>query len=194
MAKLILDDIALTGANLETLINVFNENMARVETAIENTLSRDGTTPNFMDADLDLNGYCLLNVGCVNFVPGGGDNLAYYNRCNQYIAGQATAIENAVINGGVYTPVCCASNVHRIYLDQDVTLGAPVGALDGQVMNFIIKQDGVGGRTVTWNPIYKWGAGSAPLMTSDPNAKDIVSMQYDTVDEEWICVVNQDIK
>lgn len=42
---------------------VVNEELTKIATALENTVSRDGTTPNTMKADLDLNGHALLNVG-----------------------------------------------------------------------------------------------------------------------------------
>lgn len=40
-----------------------NEAMALIETALDNTLSRDGTVPNQLTSDLDLNGQVLLNSG-----------------------------------------------------------------------------------------------------------------------------------
>lgn len=42
---------------------LINENFQAIQTAIENTLSRDGTTPNFMDTNLDLNSYKIINCG-----------------------------------------------------------------------------------------------------------------------------------
>lgn len=58
MAKLTLNDITSGYASTTAL----NENFALIETALENTLSRDGTTPNSMSADLDMNGNSILNV------------------------------------------------------------------------------------------------------------------------------------
>ena len=57
MAKLILDDI---GGTPNFYVKV-NENSQRIEEALENTLSRDGVGPNFMSADLDMNGFNILN-------------------------------------------------------------------------------------------------------------------------------------
>lgn len=63
MAKLVTVDVTnLTGAE-STAITTINDNFAAVETALEKTLSRDGTTPNTMSADLDLNSNDILNVG-----------------------------------------------------------------------------------------------------------------------------------
>lgn len=65
MAKLTTTDITnISGAETVALASI-NANNALIETAIENTLSRDGTTPNTMSADIDLNGNDLLNVGTI---------------------------------------------------------------------------------------------------------------------------------
>lgn len=58
MPKLTLSDIA-GGYNAPTKINANN---ALIEAALENTLSRDGTSPNQMEADFDMNGYRIVNV------------------------------------------------------------------------------------------------------------------------------------
>lgn len=61
MAKLTLADLASL-ANETSAIDTINANGALIETAMENTLSRDGTSPNQMEADLDLNGNFILNL------------------------------------------------------------------------------------------------------------------------------------
>ena len=55
-----LDSVTHNDTTATTLIN---ENFAALQDAIENTLSRDGSTPNFMDANLDLNSYKIINAG-----------------------------------------------------------------------------------------------------------------------------------
>ena len=42
-----------------------NENFTNINTALNNTLSRDGSLPNAMNADLDLNNNDLLNVNAI---------------------------------------------------------------------------------------------------------------------------------
>lgn len=66
MAKLTTTDLSSL-ANETSAVNVINANNALVETALENTLSRDGTSPNTMSADLDMNGNDILNVGALLF-------------------------------------------------------------------------------------------------------------------------------
>lgn len=64
MAKLTLTDLGTTLSN--TAANTINNNSALIEVAMEKTLSRDGTSPNQMEADLDLNGHDITNVDDLN--------------------------------------------------------------------------------------------------------------------------------
>ena len=70
MAKLTLNTIA-AGYSSTTALNA---NSAATEAAMEKTLSRDGTSPNTMTADLDMNGNNILNsanaLGAVTSVTG----------------------------------------------------------------------------------------------------------------------------
>jgi hypothetical protein len=58
MAKLNLSDIT-EASGFSTTVNANN---ALIETAIENTLSRDGTSPNFHDSTLDMNSNQINNL------------------------------------------------------------------------------------------------------------------------------------
>lgn len=62
MAKLTLSDIVSGYLSADA----YNANNALVEAALENTLSLDGTTPNSMGADFDLNSFDLNNVDILN--------------------------------------------------------------------------------------------------------------------------------
>ena len=61
MAKLTLDTLASL-SNETTAISTINDNSDAIEAAIENTLSRDGTSPNSMGADLDMDSNRILNL------------------------------------------------------------------------------------------------------------------------------------
>lgn len=58
MSKLVLQDIE-SGYGTPTKINANND---AIEAALENTLSRDGTSPNQMEANLDMNSNRILNL------------------------------------------------------------------------------------------------------------------------------------
>lgn len=61
MTKLTLDDLSSL-SNQSSAISTMNENSERIEAAIENTLSRDGTAPNQMNANLDMNSNRIINL------------------------------------------------------------------------------------------------------------------------------------
>lgn len=61
MAKLTLSDLSSL-SNANTAIVTINANSALIEGALENTLSRDGTSPNQMTANLDMNSHRILNL------------------------------------------------------------------------------------------------------------------------------------
>lgn len=59
--KLTLADVS----NLQAITSAaatINANSQAIENAIENTLSRDGTSPNQMGSDFDMNGHAILNL------------------------------------------------------------------------------------------------------------------------------------
>jgi len=58
MAKVSLNNISSGFASVDAL----NTNFDLIETAFDNTLSRDGSSPNTMSADLDMNSYKVLNI------------------------------------------------------------------------------------------------------------------------------------
>lgn len=61
MTKLTLSDIANL-SNETSAVAAVNANSASIETAIENTLSRDGTGPNQMEAAIDMNSNRVINL------------------------------------------------------------------------------------------------------------------------------------
>lgn len=65
MPKLILSDVTNLGGNPVSAQQVINTNSDRIEAAVEKTLSRDGTSPNQMEADFDMNHHNILNAGTV---------------------------------------------------------------------------------------------------------------------------------
>ncbi len=68
MAKLTLSDLSNITGNEQSAITTINNNSAAIETALENTLSRDGTSPNSMEADFDMNSHDIMNVGDIEAV------------------------------------------------------------------------------------------------------------------------------
>lgn len=61
MAKLTLSNIVASQGETSKVAAI-NANSSAIVLAMENTLSRDGSTPNTMEADLDMNGNQIINL------------------------------------------------------------------------------------------------------------------------------------
>lgn len=61
MSKVTLANVA-TFQNDSSAVATVNANSAAISTAMDNTLSRDGTSPNQMNAPIDMNGNSVLNL------------------------------------------------------------------------------------------------------------------------------------
>lgn len=66
MPKLTLSDVTNLGGNPISAQQVINTNSDRIEAAMEKTLSRDGSTPNQMESDFDMNHYDIINAATIH--------------------------------------------------------------------------------------------------------------------------------
>jgi|TARA_B110001454_G_scaffold44312_2_gene43339 hypothetical protein len=58
------------------------------------------------------------------------------------------------------------------------TMAAPTNLAVGSSA-LRLTQDGTGSRTVTWNAIFKWSSGAAPVLSTAANAIDVLAFIYD---------------
>jgi hypothetical protein len=84
-----------------------------------------------------------------------------------YTANSSTAITLALTNG----------TFQIITLTGNATITMPT-ATSGKSFILLLKQDGTGGRTVTWSTV-KWPGGTAPTITSTASRQDIFSFFAD---------------
>jgi hypothetical protein len=112
MAKITLNTIGSRYGSIDAL----NDNFDAIEAAFENTLSRDGETPNFMMTPLDMNGYDIVNVSRV--LIGGVDLVQKLNDDYLTYTGDMTSIYNNYLS-----------------ITQKVTIStaAPSGGNDGDI-------------------------------------------------------------
>ena len=120
MAKLTLNTIGSRYGSIDAL----NANFDAIETALENTLSRDGTLPNNMDANLDMDNNRIINLADAINNP----DAVTLRQVNGLIAGASTGLiaslrENFIATAGqtvfniasfTYT---VGSNNLAVYLD-----------------------------------------------------------------------------
>ena len=69
-------------------------------------------------------------------------------------------------------------SVANVTLSGNVTVAAPTN-LGVKTYILTVNQDGTGSRLITWNAVFKWPAGSAPVLSTAASAKDIFSFFSD---------------
>lgn len=81
------------------------------------------------------------------------------------------------------------NGIFKATLAGNRTMGAPSGSpTDGQTIEFWIKQDATGSRTITWNSIYLFcDTVAEPTLSTTANYTDIVCFQYNSTLAKWMC-------
>ena len=69
-------------------------------------------------------------------------------------------------------------SVATVTLGGNRTVAAPTNLKVGSYILTVI-QDGTGSRTLTWNTVFKWPAGVAPVLTTTGNRRDLFSFVCD---------------
>ena len=72
-----------------------------------------------------------------------------------------------------------ANQVTSVTLTDNRTLAAPTNMVDGGVYTLMAIQDGTGSRTLSYNAVFKFAAGTAPTLTTTAAAKDILVFYSD---------------
>lgn len=166
MAKLTLNPV---GSFSQTAITTINANMDAIEAAVEKTLSRDGTTPNQMTADLDMNHNDIINVDNFEVEDLIIDTLTAQNLVLPNIADDELLISNnGVIEGGgpksQFATAAQGAKADSAVQPNHPRL-LPVGGMDGQ----ILVKDGFEDGIADWTSIAA-GAGDMLSTAYDPEA------------------------
>ena len=85
---------------------------------------------------------------------------------------------NSTANGSVIIDFNNA-NIHELTLTGNITSliidNPPTSANVGNI-TIIIKQDAIGGRTISWPSSFKWSGGEEPSLTTDAHSIDTVNI------------------
>lgn len=106
---------------------------------------------------------------------GSGVSLSSYNTwtANQRVA-PVVLTDAATINTNA-----SASNNFRVVLGGNRTLANPTNLADGMKLNWVIVQDAIGSRALTFGSSFDWGGAGTPVLSTAANAIDMVSAYYD---------------
>lgn len=77
--------------------------------------------------------------------------------------------------------------------DQDANdINAPSNPTESATYTIIIEQSTAGTEDLTWNAVFLWPGGTAPVLTQTNNARDVVSCVY--ADAIYHCAFSQDFQ
>lgn len=85
----------------------------------------------------------------------------------------------ALTSGSSVATDASLSNNFTLTLATNATLANPTNLVAGHVYNWIITQDGTGSRTLAYGNLFKWPAGTAPVLSTAAGAVDLISVIYD---------------
>lgn len=83
----------------------------------------------------------------------------------------------ALTDAATITLNASAGNDFRVTLAGSRTMAAPANLADGQTFTITITQDATGGRLITWDAAYKFGAAGAPTLTATANGSDVLAFK-----------------
>lgn len=135
MAKLVLDDLANL-RNETTVVARINSNLQKIEDALENTLSRDGTSPNTMQAALDMNSHQITHVADPDTSTDAA-NKAYVDDAILTAISEASEFGEPNLSYREFSdtgaaPSTPSSGRKRLYIDDEqIYVGVPSGTLGG---------------------------------------------------------------
>lgn len=90
---------------------------------------------------------------------------------------------------------CALSNVFTTTLTANVTVAPSISnPKDGQTINWRLKQDATGSRTMTWPAAFDWPGGTVPTLTTTANAVDLLVATYFADTGLWLASLVKDFK
>jgi len=76
-------------------------------------------------------------------------------------------------------------NSQILTLTGDRVMGVPVNKVDGSPIDLLIVQDGTGSRNLTWNAVFLFENGVAPVLGTAPGAVDRFLLLYNAALNKW---------
>lgn len=89
------------------------------------------------------------------------------------------------------TPDLMNADNYRVVLTGNTTLANPTNVSSGQTMTLRVKQDGTGSRTMAYGSKFKFPGGTAPVLSTTANALDVLTFQYDGIDDTYCLVASK---
>ena len=90
----------------------------------------------------------------------------------------ANVLSQVLVDGTTVSWNIALGQIATITLANNRTMAAPTNLKVGSYVLYV-KQDAVGTRLMTWNSVFKWANGTAPTLTTNANATDVLRFDSD---------------
>jgi hypothetical protein len=121
-------------------------------------------------------------------------NVALLNATENVLAGSLVVSKSvrsgivALTDQPTITTDASMGNTFTATLAGNRTIAAPTNPESGQILRYRFKQDEVGNRTVTWNSVFRFSGGIAPVLTVAAGKVDYIAFEYNLEDAKWDCI------
>lgn len=95
-----------------------------------------------------------------------------------YSTAKANVASVGLTDAATITWDASVAQIASVTLGGNRTIAAPTNLKVGSYILHVV-QDGTGNRTLTWNAVFKWPAGVAPVLTTAANRRDLFSFICD---------------
>lgn len=80
---------------------------------------------------------------------------------------------------------CNLGNSQILTITGNRVMAAPVNPVDGSNIDLLVVQDGTGGRTLSWNSVFLFENGLAPVLGTAPGSIDRFLLRYNLALNRW---------
>jgi hypothetical protein len=96
----------------------------------------------------------------------------------------------ALTDGATITSNADTTDIGTVTLGGNRTISNPSGSpVHGQQIQYHLRQDATGGRTVTWSSAFRFGTDiTLPTLTTTGSKTDYIGFMYNSADSKWDCV------
>lgn len=136
----------------------------------------------FSGGAIYFNGSSLTNPTLLNSVPAA--SYARLDNAQTFGKGTGSTIV-ALAAASSVSPNMADGNVHRVIMNQSMTIAAPTAPRSGQTLVLHLIQGGTGSYTASWSSAYNFAGGVAPTLSTAVGSRDVFAFVYDDVYGEW---------
>jgi hypothetical protein len=148
--------------------------------------------------------YTITNTGAIfigGTTPGtagqvltaaGGNLSPTWSSLSAVTTAIATTSVVITFSATAMTVNCALSNVFKTTFTANVTTAPTVSTpSDGQTIRWFITQDATGGRTMTWPTSFKWPGGTKGVLSTAPNAVDMLEATFVAATSSWYATLTK---